>query len=123
MLHVDVEVKMLHSEKRAKRWTVEQGRRVIAAWQESGLELGEFGRVHGFTLTRLERWRSRVAPTAVPSQPAPQFVELSVPRLEEPTIESLVEVVCPSGYVVRLVGAFSEPTFAAVLDVLEGEPC
>lgn len=116
---------MLHVEKKAKRWSLEQGRRVIEAWHDSGLELEEFGRMHGFTLTRLERWRSRFGgrETPSPAPSAPQFVELPLPRSVESKAEPRIEVVCPSGYVVRLGDGFSESTFAAVLDVLEGEPC
>jgi transposase-like protein len=42
------------------RWTAAEGRRVLAAWAESGLCVSEFARRHGVTAHRLHWWRKRL---------------------------------------------------------------
>jgi len=44
-----------------RRWTAEEARQVLTAWEESGLELTSFASSEGLDPQRLTRWRRRLA--------------------------------------------------------------
>jgi len=61
---------------REQRWTATEARRVLAAWEASGITLTEFSREHEVQDQRLMRWRRRLREesTTVPIQFVPAVV-------------------------------------------------
>jgi len=46
---------------KAKHWTVDEARRVLGAWERSGLSMAAFCRKRGIRAKRLYWWRNRLA--------------------------------------------------------------
>jgi hypothetical protein len=105
-----------------RRWTEEEARQVLVAWEESGLELTAFALGEGLDPQRLTRWRRRLVATA-----APRFEEI-VSRVIATTIVSgtaaevvgeRFEVVLPSGRVVRVPESFDASALRRLLLVVD----
>ena len=43
-----------------QRWGAADGRRVLAAWRQSGLSLNAFAQEHGFVAQRLGWWKKKI---------------------------------------------------------------
>lgn len=105
-----------------RRWTEDEARQVLVAWEESGLELTPFAIGEGLDPQRLTRWRRRLAATA-----APTFEEI-VPQVITATIASdtaagmereRFEIVLPSGRVVRVPESFDASALRRLLSVVD----
>lgn len=106
--------------------------RVLREWERSGLTLTEFGRQRGIaysTLTWWQRvfrhteqttaWADRGGGTSGPEK-APVFTELKLAASAAlGNRPSVLEVVLPSGHVVRVPAGFELATLRAVLALLE----
>jgi hypothetical protein len=101
-----------------------QMRRVLAGWQRSGLTLREFGERQGITLSTLRWWR-RVFRHAgdeegngVAAEDPVVFTE--VPALVNvPRTATVLEIVAPSGHLVRVPAGADSDTLQRVLQVLQ----
>ena len=96
---------------RRARWTAEQARRELQAFEASGLSLAAFARERGIDVKRLYRWRDRFRQERPADAPV-RLVELVARTM--PTAGS-VHVRCPSGHVVTLDGVDLEAGLALVL--------
>lgn len=97
-----------------RRWDEDDARVVLEAAQRSGLTLGSYATSVGIDPQRLYRW-SRALVGREQHEAAPiRFEEVVVPR----TGESSIEVVHPSGCVIRLGASFEESALRRVLAVM-----
>ena len=110
-----------------------EARRLLVAFERSGLSLAEFERRHDLSRNRLSWWRKRLGATAsaADSRPAPAsvtFLPVRVavsPRVAPPAVAAApIELVLPDGTVVRVPPSFDVATLTRLLDVLRPvRPC
>jgi hypothetical protein len=106
--------------RRSRYWCEADARVVLAAYRASGRSLKAFARQTGLSPQRIRWWRERMPASATPT--APTFLPVEV--VAAPVVPGQpVEIVVPSGHVVRVTGAFDTATLARVLAVLAGAPC
>ena len=107
-----------------RRWTAEEARQALAAWEESGLELTAFAIGEGLDPQRLTRWRRQLAAMATGS---PTFEEI-IPYVTTAIIErdagagvtrERFEIVLPSGRVVRVAESFNAGALRRLLAVVD----
>lgn len=105
---------------RARRWTVEEARAVLAEQAASGLPPPAFARRAGIDVQRLHRWRRQLTkgqPTAT-DVGAPTFLEV------RPRGPDRVEVVLTSGRVLRVSEEIDAAALLRLVEILErGAPC
>ena len=104
-----------------------EARRLLLAFEHSGLSLAEFERRHNLSRNRLSWWRKRLgaAATATDTRPGPAsvtFLPVRVavpPRAAPPPVAAApIELVLPDGTVVRVPPSFDVATLTRLLDVL-----
>ena len=107
---------------------VESGRVKLAYLDESGKKLTQFAREHGFHPQRLGRWKSRLELASTTDQeptkmeaPAARFVEVAVKN--PPQRLGPVDILCPSGHVIRVQDGFAPNALLDVLDIMEAGRC
>ena len=110
-----------------------EARRLLLAFEHSGLPLAEFERRHNLSRNRLSWWRKRLgaAATATDTRPGPASVTFLPVRVEvppraapPPVAVAPIELVLPDGTVVRVPPSFDVATLTRLLDVLrEVRPC
>jgi hypothetical protein len=100
-----------------------QMRRVLARWQRSGLTLREFGEKRGIPLSTLTWWR-RVFRRAgeedgngAAAENAVVFTEVPKPT-NVPRTPAVLEIVLPSGHLVRVPAGADSDTLRRVLQAL-----
>jgi hypothetical protein len=97
--------------RRAKRWTTDHAREVLARWRASGKSATVFAAEQGITATRLSYWAKQIE-----HMKAPEFVAVSVPASHLSPSRAVIEIevsgltlrVCENVdelYVARLVAA------------------
>lgn len=97
-----------------RRWTVVEARAALSALAASGLSQTAFAEREGLDVQRLRSWRNKVGPLVTPA-----FVEVR-PR----TIERTVEVVLPSGLVLRVAESIDATALRRLIGALElPSPC
>ena len=101
-----------------------QMRRELARWQRSGLKLGEYGQQHGIPLSTLSWWR-RVFRHAgdeegngAAAENAVVFTEVPPPA-NVPRTPAVLEIVLPSGHLVRVPAGADTDTLQRVLQALQ----
>jgi hypothetical protein len=99
-------------------------RRVLVGWQLSGLTLREFGKRHGIALSTLTWWR-RVfrhagdqAGNVVAAEEPVVFTEVPPPA-NVPRTAAVLEIVLPSGHLVRVPAGADSETLRRVLQALQ----
>ncbi len=106
-----------------RRWTVTDARAVLASLAASGLSVRAFAHREGFDVQRLYRWRRELGderratmPPSPVSRPAsaPELIEIRGGRAE-----AALEIVLPSGIIVRVAGATAPSTVAELISALE----
>jgi hypothetical protein len=99
-------------------------RRVLGRWERSGLTLREFGQQRGIPLSTLSWWRrvfrgaSEEAGKGVAAEKAVIFSEVLQPA-KVPRMPAVVEIVLPSGHVVRVPAGADTATLQRVLEALQ----
>lgn len=100
-----------------------QMQRVLARWQGSGLTLREFGQQQGIPLSTLTWWRQvfrRAGEEAVSGAAAANVVFTEVPQpANVPRIPAVLEIILPSGPVVRVPEGADRDTLQRVLQALQ----
>lgn len=94
-------------------WREADARAVLAQLDHSGLSVRGFARREGLNVQRLYRWRRALA--GDDAAPVPSFVEI-VGGPKAPAIE----VVLPSGAVLRVPAGFDEETVRRLVTILVG---
>lgn len=101
------------------RWTAEDAAVVLEAAAGSRLPLWTFAEQQGLDPHRLYRWRRRLGRVAPPPEPM-RFEELVVQRADREAIDpQRLELVLPSGHVIRLGSRFDADALRRLLTVLE----
>ena len=96
------------------RWTAPEARAALRAFASSGLSQSAFCRREGLDPQRLRAWQRKLGSSREPAT----FVEIA-PRLAE-----RVEVVLPSGVVVRVSESVDAAALRRIVDALESRaPC
>jgi transposase-like protein len=106
-----------------RHWTLDEAKRVLAAFEASGLTLVAFATREGLQPQRLYKWRRRLSEQAEPLK----FSEVAVSGGAPTTFTTAVavadfEVVLRSGRLVRFNAQFDPTVLRRLLSVLEGEP-
>ncbi len=97
-----------------RRWTTEDARAALAAWDASGMSMSAFAQREGLEVQRLYRWRRQLAD--VPAAPrTAEFVELRPRGLER----ERVEVILRTGRMLRVSETIDPSLLARLADALE----
>ena len=102
----------------ASSWTEEEARRKLAAFERSGLPLTAWCAQEGVSPQRVYYWRERLR--ALPPTALPRLVEVAVQPRSVPAPSGMIELVWPSGHVVRVPAAMG---LAEVLRAAGLGPC
>lgn len=103
-------------------------RRVLGRWERSGLTLREFAQQRGIPLSTLTWWRrvfrgaSEEAGNGVAAENAVVFTEVLQPA-KVARMPAVVEIVVPSGHVVRVPAGADTATLQRVLQALATTTC
>jgi len=104
--------KSLALSKGSRRWTAVEGRSALTALQSSGLSVSEFSRREGLDPHRLRAWARRLDAPGPPIV-APTSIEVARRAIEP------VEVVLPSGIVLRVAETVDPKALRRIADALE----
>jgi transposase-like protein len=109
-----------------RRWTLGDGRALVAALRTSRQTAGDFAREHGIHEERVRRWVRRVeqlrAAPALAAAPAPlAFAPVRLVERAEPECAALEVAV--GGAVIRVRHGFDEALFGRVVAALGGGRC
>ena len=100
-----------------------QMRRVLARWQRSGLTLREFGEKRGIPPSTLSWWRqvfrraNEEEGNSAAAENAVVFTEVPKPS-NVPRTSAVLEIVLPSGHLVRVPAGADTDTLQRVLQAL-----
>jgi hypothetical protein len=96
-----------------ERWTQEDARRVLAAWQSSGDSLWAFSRRHGLQPQRVGWWKKRLSEWRTSEAVRPAFA----PAILVPPASTPISIRLPAGPVIEVADATAEwlSTFVAEL--------
>lgn len=100
-----------------RRWTEEDARATLAAFAQSGLSMRAFAMKAGIKLQRLARWHRQMRSEAITARESVSFVEVRPRDVER----ARIEVVLPSGCVVRCAEEISASALRRVVGALEDE--
>jgi hypothetical protein len=109
-------------------------RRTIRDQQGSGMSVRDFCRREGLKDWTFRLWRQELAlrdrghstaPTGEPAEATPSFLPVRVidPEALTPRASPPIEIVLPTGPILRVPSGFDPRTLGHVLAVLEGRPC
>lgn len=103
---------------RRPRWTEEEGRVVVEAAASSGGSLRSFATRYGIDPFRLYRWRRKIRRAGGVERV--EFAEIAIAHQAGTPVagDGFMEIVAPSGWVVRLGRAFDSDALGRVLAVL-----
>lgn len=110
-----------------------EARRLLVAFERSGLPVAEFERRHDLSPNRLSWWRKRLGAAApvtdgraasVPVTFLPVRIDVAPHPTSTPPPAAPIELVLPDGVVVRVPPSFDPTSLARLLDVLrEARAC
>jgi transposase-like protein len=70
-------------------WTEAEGRRVVTAWEASGVSVASFARLSGLVADKVYRWRARLGPSdKAATSVAHGVAEMSVPAFLPVTVRA-----------------------------------
>lgn len=104
---------------RRRRWTEDDARKALDAFDRSGLSMRAFAETAGIDVQRLVRWSRKLAATPSSRRATPKAVTFVEVRQRE---AERVEVVLRSGRVLRCAGEISVATLRRLVSVLEDAP-
>jgi hypothetical protein len=103
-------------------WREADALAVLSSWRESGLSLHAFAQRHGLSVSRLDRWKSRLRAGGQPVQF--HRVEVVQPAvLPQAGAGGRVDVVLRGGRRVRVRRGFDASLLEAVARAVESWPC
>jgi transposase-like protein len=100
-----------------RRWTAEDARAALAAFAQSGLSMRAFATEAGIKLQRLARWHRQMRTEAATTRKPVSFVEVRPRDVER----ARIEIVLPSGCVLRCAEEISASALRRVVGALEDE--
>jgi len=92
-----------------QQWKVGEARRVMEAWQASGLPLATFARQRGLTPERVRWWRQRLGEWRAPGEEALRLVPAVVTGLPPTTGASVVTLRAPGDVVIEIADVSAVP--------------
>jgi hypothetical protein len=103
----------------AQRWSEEEARDAIDAWQGSGLELDEFAAKNGLEVIRLQRWIAKLKRSAKKADVGEQPKMLPVRIVSTVTSETeVMELVLENGVRVRVRSGFDPKALAELISAV-----
>ena len=103
----------------AAQWSELEARSVLAAWRSSGVSIERFATARGLVPQRLRWWKKKLE-TSAASGKSMSLLPVRVAAAPEPSRGAPVQVILPSGHIVRVGRGFDEDTFARVMAILSG---
>jgi hypothetical protein len=103
--------------KLAQRWSEEEARDAIEAWQRSGLELDDFAAKNGLEVIRLQRWMAKLkrsANTPETAERRPQMLPVRIVSSASSETE-MMEIVLENGVRVRVRAGFDPRALAELI--------
>ena len=103
----------------AAQWSELEARAVLSAWRSSGVSIERFAAARGIVAQRIRWWKKKLEGSAPASRKSTALLPVRVVGTE-PTRGAPVQVILPSGHIVRVGRGFDEDTFARVMAILGG---
>ena len=103
----------------AAQWSELEARSVLAAWRASGVSVERFATARGLVPQRLRWWKKKLEAGAG-SRKSMALLPVQVVGASETTRGTPIQVILPSGHIVRVGRGFDEDTFARVMAILSG---
>jgi hypothetical protein len=102
----------------AAQWSELEARSVLSAWRSSGVSIERFATARGIVPQRIRWWKKKLGASA-PSRKATALLPVRVVASES-SRGTPIQVILPSGHIVRVGRGFDEDTFARVMAILGG---
>ena len=103
----------------AAQWSELEARSVLSAWRASGASIERFASVRGLVPQRLRWWKKKLE-AGGGSHKSMELLPVAVVAGSEPSRGTPIQVILPSGHIVRVGRGFDEDTFARVMAILSG---
>ena len=103
----------------AAQWSELEARAGLQAWRSSGVSIERFATARGITPQRIRWWKKKLE-EAMPSRKGSALLPVRVVATTEPSRGAPIQVILPSGHIVRVGRGFDEDTFARVMAILGG---
>lgn len=104
----------------AAQWSELEARAVLSAWRSSGVSIERFAAARGIVAQRIRWWKKKLEGTAASSRKSTALLPVRVIGTCEPSRGAPVQVILPSGHIVRVGRGFDEDTFSRVMAILGG---
>jgi hypothetical protein len=104
----------------ATQWSELEARAVLSAWRSSGVSIERFATARGIVPQRLRWWKKKLEGEASASRKSTSLLPVRIVGATEPSRGAPVQVILPSGHIVRVGRGFDEDTFARVMAILGG---
>ena len=102
----------------AAQWSELEARAVLQAWHASGVSIERFATARGITPQRIRWWKKKLE-EAMPSRKSSALLPVRVVATSE-SRGAPIQVILPSGHIVRVGRGFDEDTFSRVMSILGG---
>ena len=103
----------------AAQWSELEARAVLSAWRASGLSIERFAASRGIVAQRIRWWKKKLE-SGEAARKSMALLPVSVVEAAPPSRGAPVQVILPSGHIVRIGRGFDEDTFARVIAILSG---
>lgn len=90
-----------------------QWKQFIEDWQNSDLSVSQFCRDNKIPTSAFYRWKMKLSEKKAPDQTS--FIQVALPE----TKDSILELACPAGHVLRFAESTSSKTLVSVLTALK----
>ena len=101
----------------AAQWSELEARAVLQAWRASGLSIERFASQRGLVPQRIRFWKQKLGELETPKAKGTTLIPV---RVIETGRGTPIQVILPSGHIVRVGRGFDEETFARVMQILAG---
>lgn len=101
------------------QWSELEARSVLTAWRSSGMSIERFATARGIVPQRIRWWKKKLEEGA-PARKSSALLPVRVVAAAEPSRGAPIQVILPSGHIVRVGRGFDEDTFARVMAILGG---
>src|SRR5687767_382693 len=103
----------------AAQWSELEARAVLSAWRASGVSIERFAASRGIVAQRIRWWKKKLE-SGEPSRKSMALLPVHVVDAAQPSRGAPVQVILPSGHIVRVGRGFDEDTFTRVMAILSG---
>jgi hypothetical protein len=103
----------------AAQWSELAPRSVLSAWRASGVSIERFATARGLVPQRLRWWKKKLEAGGV-SDKSLALLPVRVVAGGDAARGTPIQVILPSGHIMRVGRGFDEDTFARVMAILSG---